>query len=94
MALSFTCNRMHLHHVYSTCMFLGKFLAFNCVIFHNTNLVEIILLQSLDKFRTLEYGKFFMMNWMDSRGFGLQVGRAFPGRYVLFVVVKLTFQNL
>ena len=51
-------------------MFLGKFLAFDCVIFHNMNLLEIILLQSLDKFRALEYGKFFMMNWMDSRGFG------------------------
>ena len=85
---------MHLPHVNSAYMFLGKFLAFDCVIFHNMNLLEIILLQSLDKFRALEYGKFFMMNWMDSRGFGLQVGRAFPGRYVLFVVVKLTFQNL
>ena len=43
-------------------------LTFECAIFANTNSVEIenSLPQSLDRFRALVYGSFFMVNWMDS----------------------------
>ena len=42
------------------------FLVFNCAMFPNTNLVEIISLQSLDRFRAIVYCKFFIVTWMDS----------------------------
>ena len=57
---------MCLFHVNSAWMILCKFLASNCAIFPNTNLVEIILPQSLDRFSTVVYSKFFMVNWMGS----------------------------
>ena len=66
MTLSFSCNQMCLFHVNSAWMILCKFLASNCAIFPNTNLVEIILPQSLDRFWTVVYSKFFMVNWMGS----------------------------
>ena len=47
-------------------MILCKFLAFNCAIFPNTNLIEIISPQSLSRFGGVLYGKSFMVNWMDS----------------------------
>ena len=34
--------------------------------FPNTNLVEIIFPQSLERFRAVVYGKFFIATWMDS----------------------------
>ena len=41
-------------------------IAFNCVMFPNTNLVEITLPQSLDRLRAVVYHKIFIVNWMDS----------------------------
>ena len=57
---------MRLSHVNSAWIILCKFLILNSAIFPNTNLVEIILPQSLDRFGAVVYGKFFMVNWMDS----------------------------
>ena len=47
-------------------MILYIFLVFNCAMFPNTNLVEIIFPQSFDRFRAVAYGKFFIVTWMDS----------------------------
>ena len=47
-------------------MILYIFLVFNCAMFPNTNLVEIIFPQSFDRFRAVVYGKFFIVTWMDS----------------------------
>ena len=67
MALSFSCIRMRLSsHVNSAWRILCKFLAFNCAIFLNTNVVEIILPQSLSRFGAVVYGIIFMVSWMDS----------------------------
>ena len=56
---------MRLSHVNSAWIILCKFFAFNCAIFPNTNLLEIILPQSLDRFGAVVWN-FFMVNWMDS----------------------------
>ena len=72
LALSFSCNRMRLSHVNFTFIILCKFLAFSCGIFPNTNLVQIILSQSLDRFGAVAFGKLFYgesygcHNWEDS----------------------------
>ena len=66
MALLFSCNQMRLFYVNSAWMILYIFLVFNCAMFPNTNLVEIIFPQSLDRFRAVIYGKFFIAIWMDS----------------------------
>ena len=63
LALSLSCNRMRLSHVNSTS--ICKFLALNCAIFTNKNLVEITLPQNSDRFGAVVYGKFFIVNWID-----------------------------
>ena len=47
-------------------MILYRFFVFNFAIFLNTNLVEINLPQSLDRFRAVVYGKLFIVTWIDS----------------------------
>ena len=47
-------------------MILYRFFVFNFAIFLNTNLVEINLPQSLDRFRAVVYGKLFIVIWIDS----------------------------
>ena len=42
------------------------FLVFNCAMFPNTNLVEIIFPQRFDRFRAVVYVKFFIDTSMDS----------------------------
>ena len=74
-------------------MILCKFLAFNCAIFLNTNLVEI-LPQSLSKFGAMVYGKFFMVNWMDTIIERIQSIGMVKRECIRFVFGKLTFQNL
>ena len=66
MALSFSCNWMRLSHVNSARIILCKFLAFNCTIFLNTNLVEIILPQSFEQIWSSGIWVFFMLNWMNA----------------------------
>ena len=47
-------------------MILYRLFVFNFAIFLNTNLVEINLPQSLDRFRAVVYGKLFIVTWIDS----------------------------
>ena len=69
LALLFSCNRKSLPHVNSAGIILCKFLAFNCAIFPNTNLV---VAQSLDRFDAVVHSNIFMVNWMDSIIEGIQ----------------------
>ena len=56
-ALLFSCNQMRLPHVNSSGRFCvcALLLTFNSAIFANTNLVEITLPKSLDRFQALVY---------------------------------------
>ena len=65
-----------------------------CAIFLNTNLVEIILPQSLGIFGAVVYGKFFMMNWMDSITERIRSTGMVKREYIRLAAVKLTFQNI
>ena len=95
MALSFSCNRIRLtSYVTSAWMILCKLLAFICAIFPNTNLVEIILPQSLGRFGAVVYGRFFMVNWMDSIIERIRSTGIVKREYIRSVFAKLTFQNL
>ena len=57
MAVLFSCNQMRLSHVNSSGRFCvcALLLTFNCAIFANTNLGEINLPKSLDRFQALVY---------------------------------------
>ena len=57
---------MRLSHVNCAWMILYIFLVFNCAMFPNTNLVEVIFPQSLDRFRAVVCDKVFIATWVDS----------------------------
>ena len=94
MSMAFSCNRMRLSHFNSAWMILYIFLGFNCAMFPNTNLVEIIFPQSLDRFRAVAHGKFFIAARMNSIIERIRFSGMVKREFIRFILISSQISSI